>query len=147
MKIKNFAVVAPVLSALFLMACGQQNDQNSDLDGFKKKKYYVLACDGFVFDNNDPFGRRVTFAREGSKQFKQTSDFVLANETAEWRNVVANMAGDCINGSNRIQGFVANICGQINAVDPQLRFNTLELAYNNVTYKGSWSCNLKEKSK
>jgi hypothetical protein len=57
------------------------------------------------------------------------------------------MAGDCINGANKISGFVANICGQINAVDPQLAFNSLQLEYNKVLYKGSWSCNLKEKSK
>jgi hypothetical protein len=146
MKTKNCILIASVLSALFITACGQHNDPSSDLAS-SRKKYYVLACDGFVFDNNDPFGRRVTFAREGSKQFKKTSDFVLSNETSEWRNVVANMAGDCIRGANQIPGFVANICGQINAVDPQLQFNTLQLEYGNVLYKGSWSCNLKEKSR
>jgi hypothetical protein len=145
MKSTHFALIIPALSALFFTACGQQSDE-SDLNG-SRKKHYVLACDGFVFDNNDPFGRRVTFAREGSKKFKQTTDFAIANEATEFREVVANMASDCISGANKISGFVANICGQINAVDPQLAFNSLQLEYNKVLYKGSWSCNLKEKSK
>ena len=146
MKSTHFALIIPALSALFFTACGQQGDHDSDLNG-SRKKYFVLACDGFVFDNNDPFGRRVTFAREGSKQFKQSTDFVISNETTEFRSVVGAMAGDCVSGANKISGFVANICGQINAVDPQLSFNSLQLDYNKVTYKGSWSCNLKEKSK
>ncbi len=146
MKSAQIALITTALSTLFTISCGQQSDNESELSN-SKKKHYVLACDGFVFDNNDAFGRRVTFAREGSKKFKKPSDFVLANETVEWRDVVSSMSGDCVSGSNKILGFVANICGQINAVDPQLAYNTLQLEYNKIVYKGSWSCNLKEKTK
>ncbi len=127
-----------------LTACGTQDD--SSLTG-SKKKYFVLACDGAVFDNNDPFGRRVTLMQEGTKQFKNASDFVLTNETKEWRQVATSFSVACISGANKISGFNANICGMINAVDPQVGFNLLETTFNGVVYKGSWSCNLKEKQK
>ena|GEM_PF-4790542 len=142
--IRTLSVITLFALITTLTACGTQDD--SSLTG-SKKKYFVVACDGAVFDNNDPFGRRVTLMQEGTKQFKKTSDFVLTNETTEWRQVMTTLSGACLGGANKIPGFNGNICGMINAFDPTLGFNLVETTFNGVVYKGSWSCNLKEKQK
>jgi hypothetical protein len=150
MKLK-FATLAFAALPILNMSCGDKHQDQNDLSSrlSHQKKSYVFFCDGAAFDNSDPFGKRSTFAFEGTKQFKQTSDFVMANEGSETANVLNGATNLCQSNSQKIGGSVGSrlfgLCLQISGL-PDFAFHTLFAQYGNDIYKGSYSCTLKEKT-
>ncbi|MCX6129603.1 MAG: hypothetical protein NTX25_11130, partial [Proteobacteria bacterium] len=126
------------------------NDDDDDNDNNShhghNNKSYKLVCEGVAFDDSDPFGKRGSFSFEGTKAFKQTSDFVVSNEIQEFNFVNYHLGGACAS-SIKDFGFgelvVNRLCGR---QFRDLAFHTFTEEYNGKIYKGNQSCSLKEKS-
>ncbi|WP_141732960.1 hypothetical protein [Oligoflexus tunisiensis] len=136
MKIKALAfLIAPAL----LAACGDSSSHDSDVSSNKKK--FIVVCDGAVFNNADPFGKRVTLLAKGTKTYK-AGEFDANKEKAELTKVATALRQQCNGGYTIVN---TSICDQIDVVNTDLAFHSLSHSVNGFTYKGSYSCNLAEK--
>ncbi|MDQ3232497.1 MAG: hypothetical protein M3Q07_11800 [Pseudobdellovibrionaceae bacterium] len=129
-------MIAPALT----VACGDAGSDDSSVSSDKKK--YVVVCDGAVFNDADPFGKRVTLSATGKKTYKG-GEFDANKEKAELTSVALALRTQCNGGYTVVN---TSVCDGIDVVNTDLAFHTLFHSVNGYTYKGSYSCGLKEKN-
>ncbi|HET9240801.1 MAG TPA: hypothetical protein VFO10_26285 [Oligoflexus sp.] len=137
MKIQTLALL---LGPVMLIACGDSGSDESAVASRQKK--LVVVCDGAVFNDADPFGKRVTLTATGTKTYKAGS-FDVNKEKDELRKVATALRQQCNGGYTIVN---TSICDQIDVVNTDISFHTLFHSVNGFTYKGSYSCGLKEKN-
>jgi hypothetical protein len=137
MKLKSLALLAGTLA---LTACGESGSEDSTVNSRQKK--FVVVCDGAVFNDADPINKRVQLVATGTKTYKAGS-FDPNKEKDELRNVALALRQQCNGGYTVVN---TSICDQIDVVNTDVSFHTLFHSVNGYTYKGSYSCNLKEKN-
>jgi hypothetical protein len=137
MKLLSLALF---LGPMMLMACGDAGTDESAVASRQKK--LVVVCDGAVFNDADPFGKRVTLAATGTRTY-QAGAFDVNKEKDELRKVATALRQQCNGGYTIVN---TSICDQIDVVNTDISFHTLFHSVNGFTYKGSYSCGLKEKN-
>lgn len=137
MKTQSLALF---LGPFMLMACGVAPQDESAVSSRQKK--LVVVCDGAVFNDADPFGKRVALAATGTKTY-QAGAFDANKDKDELRKVATALRQQCNGGYTIVN---TSICDQIDVVNTDLAFHTLFHSVNGFTYKGSYSCGLKEKN-
>lgn len=136
MKIKSLALL---MGPLVLMACGESASEDSAMNSRQKK--FVVVCDGSVFNEADPNGK-LQLVATGTKTYKPGA-FDPNKEKDELRKVALALRQQCNGGYTVVN---TSICDQIDVVNTDISFHTLFHSVNGYTYKGSYSCNLKEKN-
>jgi hypothetical protein len=136
MKLKSLTLLVGTLA---LTACGESASEDSTVNSRQKK--FVVACDGSVFNDADPNGKRVQLLATGTKTYKP-GEFDPNKEKDELRKVALALRQQCNGGYTVVN---TSICDQIDVVNTDVSFHTLFHSVNGYTYKGSYSCNLKEK--
>jgi hypothetical protein len=137
MKMTSLALV---MGSMMLMACGGAGPDDSA--AFSRQKKLVVACDGAVFNDAEPFIKRVVLAATGTKTYKP-GEFDVNREKDELRKVATALRQQCNGGYTVVN---TSICDQIDVVNTDISFHTLFHSVNGFTYKGSYSCGLKERS-
>lgn len=138
MKLKALTL-ATLIAPLLTVACGDSSSHDSEVSSQKKK--YVVVCDGAVFNDADPFGKRVTLSATGKKTYK-AGEFDANKEKGELNQVALAMRQQCNGGYTIVN---TSICDQIDVVNTDTSFHTLYHAVGGYVYKGSYSCHLNEK--
>lgn len=133
-------IPALVLGPLMLTACGDISSDDSTVAAQQKK--LVVVCDGAVFNDADPFGKRLTLEAKGTKTYKPGA-FDPNKEQDELRKVATTLRQQCNGGYTIVN---TSICDQIDVVNTDIAFHTLFHSVNGFTYKGSYSCAPKEKN-
>jgi hypothetical protein len=136
----KFKALAVLLAPALLAACGDTSSHDSDVSSNNKKKF-IVVCDGAVFNNADPFGKRLNLLAKGTKTYKP-GEFDPNKEKAELTKVAMALRQQCNGGYTIVN---TSICDQIDVVNTDLAFHTLSHSVNGYVYKGSYSCNLAEK--
>jgi hypothetical protein len=132
-------ILALFVAPYVLTACGDSSSDDSSVASRQKK--HVVVCDGVVFDNAQAFVKRKEISASGTRTYKPGT-FDANKEKDELRKVATALRQQC-NGAYTIVNI--SICDQIDVVNTDLAFHTMEHSVNGYTYKGSYSCNLKEK--
>lgn len=136
----KLSTLALLIGPWMLVSCGDSGSDESAVASRQKK--LVVVCDGAVFNDADPFGKRVALSATGSKTYKAGA-FDVNKEKDELRKVATALRQQCNGGYTIVN---TSICDQIDVVNTDLAFHTLFHSVNGFTYKGSYSCGLKEKN-
>lgn len=132
-------MLALLVAPYFLSACGDNSSDDSTVASRQVK--HVVVCDGVVLDDSVMPIKRKEISATGTKTYKPGT-FDPNKEKDELRKVATALRQQC-NGAYTIVNI--SICDQIDVVNTDLAFHRMEHSVNGFTYKGSYSCQLKEK--